>query len=261
MPNGFFPELRRRNAILHHFGWLMMACYALACILYFTDDTIIMGINAWIKPMKFALSITIYAWTFGWLLGYSENQRTNRAIAWGIVLTMTVEIALIYLQAYRGTTSHFNVHTPLDGMIFGIMGIFILLNTLINAYVLWLFFRGRFTLTGSALFAWRSGLLLFLLGSISGGWMVQILSHTVGAPDGGPGLPFVNWSTVAGDIRAAHFVSLHGIQLFPVAALLLTRSTVSNTGRLLQLLVAGYFLLCAYLHVIAWLGLPVLPRG
>ena len=34
------------------------------------DSRLVMGINVWIKPIKFAASITIYVWTIAWLLEY-----------------------------------------------------------------------------------------------------------------------------------------------------------------------------------------------
>jgi hypothetical protein len=50
-------------------------------------------------------------------------------------------------------------------------------------------------------------------------------SHTVGSADGGPGLPFVNWSVIAGDLRIAHFIAIHAIQIVPLFAYILSQMT------------------------------------
>ena len=46
-------------------------------------------------------------------------------------------------------------------------------------------------------------------------------SHTVGAPDGGPTIPFLGWSSTNGDLRIGHFVGIHALQIVPLFALLL----------------------------------------
>jgi hypothetical protein len=81
-------------------------------------------------------------------------------------------------------------------------------------------------------------------------------AHTVGAPDGGPGLPGAGWSREHGDIRVAHFVGLHAMQVLPVVAWLLTRRRGSDARALrLTFVVAGsYFALFALLLVQALNG-------
>lgn len=68
-------------------------------------------------------------------------------------------------------------------------------------------------------------------------------AHAVGVEDGGPGLPFVNWSTTGGDLRAPHFFGLHAIQIIPFMGWLLTRPAIrrrqSVPHRLRQIWIGG----------------------
>jgi hypothetical protein len=68
-------------------------------------------------------------------------------------------------------------------------------------------------------------------------------SHTIGALDGGPGLPVLGWSTVAGDLRIGHFTGLHALQLLPLLGWLLDRSarwTDRQRRRLVRIVGVGY---------------------
>jgi hypothetical protein len=69
----------------------------------------------------------------------------------------------------------------------------------------------------------RYSLVIFLAGNAIGGYMLARGSHTVGVADGGPGLPFVNWSVIGGDLRIAHFIAIHAIQIVPLFAFILTQ--------------------------------------
>ncbi|KAA9327058.1 hypothetical protein F0P96_17610 [Hymenobacter busanensis] len=206
-------------------GWLHVALLVLALLLWPFDERTVTGLNVWIKPAKFSASGVLYLWTLAWLLADlpAAAQRQVRWLSWGVAVSMAVEILSVVVQAARGTTSHFNVGSALDGMIFSLMGVFIMINTLMLMWALGLLLRYR--PFGSAAWVWgmRLGLGLFLVGSAVGGSMVSHLGHTIGAADGGPGLPLLGWSTRHGDLRAAHFLGLHALQALPLVGWLLTR--------------------------------------
>lgn len=256
-------ELHRRAPLLAWMGWVHLAIFLSALVMMGLDDRTILGINGWIKPAKFAISIAIYAWTIGWLIGSLEGARVLRRTLSGIIaLTMVVEMACILLQSVGGTRSHFNQDSAFDAAVFGVMGLFIAINTLCVAVVLVLFLAPKPTWPPAYLAGVRVGLVLFLLASLEGGAMVTHGAHTVGDADGGPGLPFVNWSTRAGDLRAAHFLGLHGLQVLPLAGWLIAGSgTLPVRRQLLAVMLIGavYGSLCIGIFWQAWSGAPLWP--
>ena len=221
----FLAELYRRDRVLALTGWVMLALFAVLLAVAPFDSRTVTGINPWVKPMKFCVSITAYVWTLAWFVGYLRTHpRAVRVISWGTALVFVGEMACIVTQAARGVPSHFNVKTPFDAAVFSTMGTLIFINTLLVAVTLLLFFlRTSRPLAPAYLWGIRAGLLLFFLGSLEGMAMVSNMAHTVGAPDGGPGLPIVNWSTRSGDLRVAHFLAFHALQLLPLAGFMLSR--------------------------------------
>jgi hypothetical protein len=180
-----------------------------------------------------------------------------------IAIVLNLEVGIIDVQAWRGTTSHFNAATPEDLVLFGIMGSSIAVLWLASVGILAALFRQRFE---DATWGWalRLGMLVTVLGSAAGGMMLRMTpeqaeaarvshkvtavgAHTVGAPDGGPGLPGVGWSTGHGDLRVPHFFGLHGVQVIPFLAWVFARR------RDLVFAIAGSYL--AFIGILFWQAL------
>lgn len=236
--------LWRANRALMLTVIVSVALTGVALVGLLLDPRTITGVPAWMKPLKFALSTGIYAGTLAWLLTFVRGRRRLVALASGTVaLSFVVELALIVLQVARGTTSHFNVGTPLDAALFSTMGVMIMLVWVMNGVVAVALLRQRDDGLEPGL-AWslRLGLVLSAVGMGVGFLMTSLPSpaqaealaagqapstfgaHSVGVEDGGPGLPLVGWSTEGGDLRVGHFVGLHGLQVLPVLALALRRA-------------------------------------
>ena len=223
----------RTNRPLTFLGAAMLVTLAVTLGGLVVDDRVITGAPAWLKPAKFAVSIAIYSFTLLWLLNFVEGHRRLVAlISWGTTLAFVVEMSAIVGQVMRGTTSHFNFATPFDAAVWGTMATAIVILRLLNLLTAVLLLRQRLP---APAFAWglRLGVLIAAVGmalaflmtlrtpaqkaaAVAGQGMGIVGAHTVGAEDGGPGLPVVGWSTEGGDLRVAHFVGLHAMQVLPL---------------------------------------------
>ncbi len=257
------------NPVLTLAAILHFALIPLATALILLDPQVITGMPAWIKPLKFAISGGIYSLTFGWFLTFVEGKRRwVQAAATVTGIALLVETVLISMQVMRGVPSHFNNTTAFDAAIFSTMGGFIALLATMNLFLaIWLLFQKLPDRAFAAALRW--GTIIAFAGMVVGGLMsaptsgqiaalqagetVNALgSHSVGVTDGGPGLPLLGWSTVGGDLRVAHFLGLHGMQILPLAAWLLSRR------RLQGLLGEGHRTALVHLTGVGYLGLTVL---
>jgi hypothetical protein len=240
-------------------GLAHLAALVPVCVAMLLDDRLILGINPWIKPAKFLASIAIYLLTFSWMVPRVDGHRRAKAvIAWGVLIAMVTEIVLIAMQAARGTTSHFNVRSAFDGVVFSIMGMMIAFNTALVVWLLVLFIRSPSPMPRALLSGIRLGLLLFIIGGAQGGMMIAANAHAVGVPDGGPGLPFVNWSTEGGDLRSAHFVGLHALQILPLLGWMLSRKSPAAGVMTVRIVALVWGVSFAALTWLAMSGQPLL---
>ena len=251
-----FQELYLRNPIMFGFGLVSLICALVCLVLVFFHDQYVLGINAWIKPTKFYISTTFFVWSMAWYIHYLPPQyaATLRAFNWTVVLVLSFELIYISWSAAIGELSHFNVSTAFKSSMFSLMGIAISLMTLFTAYIGILFFKEPLpNLDPSFVWAIRLGILLFVVFAFQGAMMGSQLAHTVGGPDGGPGLKFFNWSIKHGDLRIAHFVGMHALQVLPITAYFLLKDV-----KLVLAFGTAYALLALFVLLTALRGLPLI---
>ncbi|MGK3205354.1 hypothetical protein [Amycolatopsis sp. MEPSY49] len=215
-------------------GVLAVLCVAALLV----DQRTLAGAPIWAKPFKFAVSGALYFATWSWLV--SLLPRFRRTASWltdFLVLIFAAEYVLLVFQAARGRASHFNIATPQDALIYNVMGKMIMglwvATLVLTVLVLFTKVPDR-----ASFWAVRAGAALSLIGISlgilmtnptaqqlarwqAGGTPDMVGAHTVGLADGGPGLPILGWSTVAGDLRIPHFVGMHALQALPLLAIAL----------------------------------------
>ncbi|MCK8609376.1 hypothetical protein [Agromyces sp. C10] len=203
----------------------MVALAVASVVGLLVDERTLLGQPIWAKPLKFALSIAIYAVTLAWLITLTRGRL--RRVSWwaGTVsaVALVIEMVVIVGAVVAGTTSHFNVSTPLASVLWSVMAVSIVVVWIATLVVAFALFRAplrdparSLAIRAGSILALAGMALAFLMTSPTAAQLADFRgiagAHSVGVADGGPGIPVLGWSTVAGDLRIPHFVGMHALQ-------------------------------------------------
>ncbi len=265
----FLMSLRNASGSLFLCGAVHALLVPIFVILAQFDARMVLGSNVWIKPMKFGISVSIYAFTLAWIVSLFQRaivqtagpdpltRRLRRLGLW-ISIMMYGEILFVTLQAARGVRSHFNHDSPLDDAIYSIMGLMILANTILVVVFFLPAFQHRFSgrLTPALRLGIQTGVVIFLIGSVFGGIMSGLDRHTIGGADGGAGIPVLNWSTRFGDVRMVHALGLHALQVLPIVGWWVSEKA-APTRTIVAVSAAAYAALFLFSSVLTLAGRPM----
>jgi hypothetical protein len=231
------------------------------------DDRQFLGINGWIKPLKFEIALLIYLGTLSfyarWLPSGTTGRRWFRLYASAVVVACALEIAVIAGAAALNTASHFNT-TRIGSILYAMMGLGALFLTSATALYGVLILRSDRAPANAALHAGLvAGLVMtFCLTVLTAGTMSSHGSHFVGGTqtDAG-GVWLMGWSRDGGDLRVGHFFATHAMHMVPFVGWLVGRAAPRDRAVLITLLLAlAYAALCLAVFAQALAGRPFLPR-
>lgn len=190
------------------------------------DDRLYQGINIWIKPMKFTLSVAVYLATLAWFAGWMRWEATQsgwyRWFSRIVVFAALLEILWVYGAAANGIGSHYNVSSPFMAAAYSAAGIVVMVMMLAAPVYAWQIGRNqRLKLDAGLRRSIIWGLwLTFGLTIVIASFLASQPNHFVGGnlSDAEGGALF-GWARDGGDLRAAHFFSLHAMHFIPAAGL------------------------------------------
>ncbi|RYF38560.1 MAG: hypothetical protein EOO25_16895 [Comamonadaceae bacterium] len=189
------------------------------------DDRMLGHFNVWTKPLKFQLALAVQTATLAWALRHLSPALRRIAmprwlgIGWSVVAVY--EASFITLQGARGVASHFNRATPWESIGGTLMaagaGVLVLVTVWIGLVALWHARQRQWAamplaiglgfIAGGVLAAWTGG----AMGAVRGYWPQPLVEPV-------QWMPLTGWVLSQTDLRIAHFVGLHQMQMLPAIA-------------------------------------------
>lgn len=189
------------------------------------DDRVLNHYNVWTKPLKFQLALALQTATLAWALGQLtpalRQVAMPRWLGVGWCIVVVYEAVFITLQGARGVASHFNRGTPWESVAGTLMasgaGVLVAVTVWIGLVALWQARRQRWAamplaiglgfVVGATLAGWTGG----AMGAARGYWPRPLVEPV-------HWMPVTGWVLSQADLRIAHFVGLHQMQLLPAIA-------------------------------------------
>jgi hypothetical protein len=221
--------------------WLAVAFLISAAVhglMFLLGDRAWAGPISWRKPLLFSFSFAAVSASVAWVMTFLPKRPV---LGWTLAVVFAGasvgETALIGMQAWRGTVSHFNDRTPFDAAVFVAMGYLIVgVAAVIVVLAIWSFVSLR--APTSLAWAIRLGLVLVIAGQAIGG---IILGEGLGQQEVGPVSSPIQFGE-AGVMNVPHALAIHAMQVLPVLGWLLLFSRWDERRRTLLVLcaAAGY---------------------
>jgi len=184
------------------------------------------GPVTWRKPILFGVSGGLTSLSLGWAFAELARRRGDVPLAWATAVTLTVEVALIDLQRWRGVASHFNRGTPLDSALYDVMGGLILFVSLVCLdLTVRLLRRPAADMPADMVLAARVGFTLLSVSCLLGIWSSVYGDLRVQA-----GLAPETFGA-AGVAKFPHGAVIHAVQWLPALAWAAARAGIAARGR------------------------------
>lgn len=220
-----------------HVLWTLVALSLAVSALFFLmsifDARLLDGVNIWSKPLKFALSFAVLFLTMSMvaqrLSEPVQNGKLMTIVALSLVVNFFIEMIYISSQAAQVQHSHWNFSSSFTIKMYSLMGISAV-GLVAAVFVMGIAVKrdqhAQFMPMTKAAIVYGfilSSILTFFLA----GYMSTSNGHFVGTPPpGAPVLPLVGWSAAVGDLRPAHFLALHAMQVLPILGIILDHKKI-----------------------------------
>lgn len=210
---------------------LLSVLFLLNLPLYFFDQRLLGDEMLWMKPIKFEISVIMHLVTLAVLATLLSPERRNgrswKTMSYVVVAATLIEMLYIFLQAARGRESHFNHSTPIESVMYALMGVGALLMVVGSFYLGWLLYReykyergGILLLSATLGLTVGSVLTLVVAGFLSS----SEYGYLVGSAQSVMRVPVFGWYLDGLDFRIPHFFATHMMQLIPLYGLYLSQS-------------------------------------
>src|SRR6476661_4138236 len=139
----FFRELDRNDPLLSRLGWVLLLAVPVFAALAFFVPGAALGVNPWIKPIKFSMSFSTFASTVSLLLLALRIPQWQLTLARrAIAISVALEILSLAAQAWR-SAYHLSEQSLLNTSLAQMTNSMVMVNTAIVCWMLALFCINR----------------------------------------------------------------------------------------------------------------------